>query len=115
MENSLTTQFQAALGQISHLEEPKSREEVGQQLAYVAEAVSICEKILIYLATTEEGRGEMLDYLFQYKQLVNAEKQLQDKKLQFPVEKPLPVIPQKKWKRGQFSVYLAELIHKLFS
>lgn len=84
MDTPLTDEFQAALSQLSNLEEPKTREQVGEQLGFISVAISICEKILIYLATTEQGREDMLDYLFQYKQLINTERLFQDKRVHLP-------------------------------
>jgi len=75
---STLDEFQAALSKLNTLKEPETTEELAAHLAVLSEAIEKCEKLLIYMATTANGREEMISYLFEYKQLLKLQDTLRE-------------------------------------
>ena len=94
-------QFRAILSKLDGLQEPADGASLGEYSALVTEAVQLCEKLLLYLATSPARSEDMLSYLFEYKQLLNLEKHLAGlKHSSIPVDHtPPPKLPWwRKWK-----------------
>ena len=66
-------EFYAILHKINVTKEPDTLDGLVEQSGLVAEALERCEKLLVYFATSESGREEMITYLFQYKQLLKLQ------------------------------------------
>ena len=69
----LVDEFYLILGKINVSKEPETLDKLVEQSGLVAEALERCEKLLLYFATSESGREEMITYLFQYKQLMKLQ------------------------------------------
>jgi len=95
--NTLLDDFEVAVGRINGLPEPETTADLMMQLTLIAEAIEKCEKLLVYLAASTSGREDLLTYLFEYKQLMKLEREMQgresairagEKRKEAPEEKP---------------------------
>ncbi|MEI6477611.1 MAG: hypothetical protein WCO52_01320 [bacterium] len=73
---AILEEFQAILMNINRLPEPKDIDDLTEQMALVSQAIEKCEKLLLYLITSQEGRDEMVTHFFEYKQLLRLEQTL---------------------------------------
>lgn len=93
----LAEQFQAALVKMDGLKEPETSKEASSRLEMIAEAVELCERLLLYLVTKPNSRDDMLTYMFQYRQLLTLEKRFSRLAMTLPVEPASKEGPKPKW------------------
>ena len=95
----LLEEFQTTLNRLNKLGEAKTAQELVVQLALISEAIEKCEKLLMYMATSSTGREDMITYLFEYKQLINLQLQLEKLKLPEEIKPEIVIKKQPWWKR----------------
>ena len=99
MSMDLLQEFQGLLGKFQTNPEPKTKEDVGQQLAELAELLNAAEKILTYFAMHQDSGDDVLTYLFEYKELLKLQNHLEEIRHALPHAAPIPTEapPQKPW------------------
>ncbi len=97
-------EFEAVFSKVNANKNPVTMQEYVEYLAVISEAVERCEKLLLYLATNPDRSADMLTYLFEYKQLINLQQTISERKSEArAAEISAKVHPPKKspwWKFG---------------
>ena len=77
---TIEQEYQVIFSKVNSTKEPVTMQDYVEYLAVISEAVERCEKILLYLATNPDRAGDMLTYLFEYKQLISLQQTMSNKK-----------------------------------
>jgi hypothetical protein len=81
-------QFHFILRKLDGLAEPTTTSELVIYMSAVSEALELCEKLVLYLATSPSRSEDLLTTLFQYKQLLNLERRMSGLRYNLPAGKP---------------------------